>query len=444
MKNLILTVCFIFLTAGFVWAADEAPMAESTPQLTPLARMLTLAESVETAIKNHPGIAVARQSVRQAESLIGQARSGYLPQLTATGNYTRYGYESFSDTPASSTAGLSTDTTYTSYMGDLALSQTLFDFGRVYMKMKVQKLAADSSRMSLEDTINTIAYNVKSAYYNVLLAQRKRDVAKDVVAQFEHHLDQAGKFFEVGLRPKFDVTKAEADLSSARVDLIKAENASRLAMVSLNVAMGESMETEYTLENILSYEEPSIRFEDSLSLAYERRADLRAMQLQFDAAERAVVAAGLDFLPTVTGSAEYKWSDSELPMENESWNAGITIKFDILSGGLSYYQVEQARAVRDGAKQSIRLLRQQIYLDVDQAYLGVSQASRSIPATELALRKAKENLDIADGRYAAGVGDPIEVTDAQVAYKNAQLALLQALADYKLSQAALDLATGGK
>lgn len=439
MRKFILTTICIILTAAVAWAADETPNADTA---TPAARVLTLTECVDAALLNHPNISVARYSVMQAQSKVGQMRAGYLPQLSATGSYSRFGYPSILNSVTSDT--YSDSDTYTNYTADVTLTQTLFDFGRTYMKMKVQGLNAESSRMSLEDTIAQTVYNAKSAYYNVLLAQRKRDVARDVVAQFEHHLDQAGKFFEVGLRPKFDVTKAEADLSAARADLIKAENASRIAMVTLNVAMGTPVETDHTLENIFMFEHPLTKFEDFLSLAYERRADLRAVQLQFDAAERAVIAAGMDFLPTITGSAAYKWSDTEMPMRNESWNAGVAVKFDILSGGLSWYQVQEARAVRDGARESLRLLRQQIYLDVDQAYLGVASASLSIPATELSLNKAKENLDIANGRYAAGVGDPIEVTDAQVAYKNAQLALLQALADYKLSQAALDLATGGR
>ena len=57
-------------------------------------------------------------------------------------------------------------------------------------------------------------------------------------------------------------------------------------------------------------------------------------------------------------------------------------------------------------------------------------------------KQATENLDIANGRYSAGVGSPVEVTDAQVAYTNAKTTYIQALSDYKVAQASLEKAMG--
>ncbi len=69
----------------------------------------------------------------------------------------------------------------------------------------------------------------------LLASQRSREVAKEVVTQYEQHLQQAKGFFEVGTKPKFDVIKAQAELSTARLNLIKAENALKIAKVTLNM-----------------------------------------------------------------------------------------------------------------------------------------------------------------------------------------------------------------
>jgi outer membrane protein TolC len=53
-----------------------------------------------------------------------------------------------------------------------------------------------------------------------------------------------------------------------------------------------------------------------------------------------------------------------------------------------------------------------------------------------------ENLELANGRYASGVGSPIEVTDALVAASNAKTAQISALYDYKLAQSSLEKAAG--
>jgi len=57
-------------------------------------------------------------------------------------------------------------------------------------------------------------------------------------------------------------------------------------------------------------------------------------------------------------------------------------------------------------------------------------------------RKAKENLDLANGRYQVGVGSIIEVTDAETTYTSAQTDRIRALYDYKIAEAQLAKAIG--
>ena len=87
-------------------------------------------------------------------------------------------------------------------------------------------------------------------------------------------------------------------------------------------------------------------------------------------------------------------------------------------------------------------LRQQILLDVRQAYLNLQAAEASIATAELASKQSKENLDLANGRYAAGVGSPIEVSDAFATYVTSQANYTNALANYKTSQASIEKAMG--
>ena len=60
------------------------------------------------------------------------------------------------------------------------------------------------------------------------------------------------------------------------------------------------------------------------------------------------------------------------------------------------------------------------------------------------MRQAQENLDLANGRYAAGVGSPLEVSDAEAAYFNQKTAYNVALYDHKIAQASLEKAMGGR
>jgi outer membrane protein TolC len=86
--------------------------------------------------------------------------------------------------------------------------------------------------------------------------------------------------------------------------------------------------------------------------------------------------------------------------------------------------------------------RQQIALEVEQSYLRVVETQERITATESATRAAKENLDLAQGRYQVGVGSIIEVTDAETLYTDAQTNYVRTLYDYRIADAQLARAMG--
>jgi len=86
--------------------------------------------------------------------------------------------------------------------------------------------------------------------------------------------------------------------------------------------------------------------------------------------------------------------------------------------------------------------RQQIALEVEQSYLRVVETQERILANEAAARAAKENLDLAQGRYQVGVGSIIEVTDAETLYTDAQTTYIRSVYEYKIADAQLARAMG--
>ncbi len=147
-------------------------------------------------------------------------------------------------------------------------------------------------------------------------ARRNRDVSADTVKQFQQHLDQAKGFYEVGTKPKFDVTKAEVDLSNAKLNLIKAENALRLAVVTLNNAMGVPEAPEYILDDNLSFQKYNITFEEALDKAYKNRPDLKSIIARRQAADKSIDLAKTGYYPVLTGNAGYNWSGETILLLN--------------------------------------------------------------------------------------------------------------------------------
>ena len=391
--------------------------------------MLDLDRCIAIALSRHPDIQAAQGSLRAGDSRIGQARSGYYPQVNGSVGYSR-------TDPTTHGAQV-----YNSYSSRLSLSQNLYDFGKTATQVKIQEFNRDSSRSDLDSIRTEVIFGVKQAYFELLRAGRNRDVSRETVEQFRHHLEQAGAFFDVGLKPKFDVTKAEVDLSTAKLNLIKAENAFRLARVTLNNAMGLPEAPDYEVEDRLSSGRQDMDLEEAIRKAYERRPDLKAMALKRKSLEQSIELVRKDYYPSLTGSAGYGWGGGDFPLDR-GWSFGAEVSIPLFTGFSTQYEIAEAQANLDVLTANENLLRQAIDQDVRQAWLNLREAAERIVAAELTVRQAIENLELANGRYASGVGSPIEVTDALVAASNAKLSEISALYDYKIALAGLERAVG--
>ncbi|MGC2063585.1 MAG: TolC family protein [Thermodesulfovibrionales bacterium] len=419
------------------------PCASGADEVIKKGELLTLERAVAIASERHPNISAGRSSIDAAQSRVGQARSGYYPQIGMSAGYSRVKQtvSSATQTPGSDTTLRSANGSFDQYSGSIALTQNLFDFGKTKAQVDVQSFNLEASRDDLSGITDVVVFNVKQSYFAILKAKRTRDVAEETVSQFVKHLDQAKGFFEVGTKPKFDVTKAEVDLSNAKLSLIKAENAQRVALVTLNNALGIPDAPEYLIEDNLSFQKYAITYDEALEKAYKNRPDLTALLARKSAAEKAVTLAEKGYYPFLTGNAGYNRTGESFPLNN-GWSVGATLSFPIFSGFLTKNQVEEARANLNVIKANEETLRQNILLEVKQDYLALAEAEERIANAELTVRQATENLEIANGRYAAGVGNPIEVADAEVSLSNAKTEHIAALYDYRVGRASIEKAIG--
>jgi len=424
------TIVFLLLMTALLPAA-----AGADDTIRP-GETLTLERCLAIALSRHPDLQAATHTVRAGESRIGQARADYYPQLSGAAGYSR------SDPSGAGGAAGRSSNPSDSYSSRLSLSQNLYDFGKTSSRVRIRELERDSSQANFEQVRAQIILGVKQAYWELLKSERDRGVARETVGQFQQHLDRAKGFFDVGTKPKFDVTKAEVDLSGAKLTLLRAENAWRLAQVSLSNAIGLPPEApEFVIVDSLSVTRAPVALDEAIRLAYDRRPEIRALTVRVQAQEETVNLAKKDYYPFLTGNASYGWGGGDFPLD-DGWSVGAQVNVPLFSGYATKYQIEEARATLDALDANLAALRQAVTLEVKQAWLNLREASDRIDTAALSVRQAEENLELAQGRYATGVGSPIEVTDALVAVSNAKTAHTAALYDYRVAQASLEKATG--
>lgn len=384
-----------------------------------------------TLAKQNPQIAQAQGAVMQARGQVGVARSGFLPSASASASV-------FGTTlnPGQQPR----ETFYPLYGSSVTLSQTLWDFGRTLGAFQAARDVESSARFDVENTWQQVELSVRTAYYTVLATQALVNVAQQTVDSNQKKLDLAKGLFEVGQRPRFDVTKAEVDLENSRISLLQARNGVVLSRIALTQAIGRDVnDATLVFPELPPAGDPDVPA--LLRTALENRPDLKSVDLQILAAGETLDSLRSGWLPILGASATVRWNGTDTPLVN-NWTAGATLTWPFLNGGAVLGRAESQTGVIAQVKAGRDLLLLQIRSEVEQAVatLGEARARRAVAKTLVV--QAKESLDLAGGRYQAGLGTIIELSDAQTSYSSAQAQEVKAVFDLATAWAQLKKATG--
>ncbi|MBI5601842.1 MAG: TolC family protein [Deltaproteobacteria bacterium] len=395
---------------------------------------------LDLGLKRNPAIQGALNAIEGAEARVKQNQSSYYPNLFAETDYSHY-KTSTSITTGSSLSGLNTGpndlTTY--YFG---LSQNIYDFGRREYKVIASREDLKTYQWTLKDVRLSVIDSIRQSYYGVLLAQRVVEVRKEDLDRTQEHLKQAQGFYQVGLKAKIDVTQAEVTVITAQKALLQAENDVRQAWVALAAAMGLTQLPGAILKDDLETGPVNWNLEDLKKEALDKdpvlnrlRAVISYWQVQEQGVQR-------EFWPTLTGTAKYGWNNGSNYSNDETWNLGLQLNIPIFSGFQTKEKLAEYRAALSQARANEGTQKLQVVSNLQSQYLNQVLAEKQIEVARESLRRAKENLELAMGRYKAGVGAMLEVTDARTSTVQSETDYHQALYNHIIARYKVERAIG--
>lgn len=416
----------------FLWLLIALPGAAAGQDPIKPGDTLGIDRCISIALSHHPNLLGAKGSLKASRSRVSEAKSGYYPQVNASSAYTRSHDADSNDKQGSTQNG---------FENSVDLEQTIFDFGRTSSAVKVQSSYAQASRADLDDTVRQVVFGVKLAYYGILRSRQSREAYAEAVRQLQLHLEQARRFYEVGIKARIDVTNAEVNLGQARLNLVNVENALRVAKLALNNAMGMPDAPGFEIREETTGPDYLIDLETALKKGYEQRPDLQSARAKQEAAKRSIDLARRAYYPVLSGNAGYGYAGEEYPLDEE-WTFGATLNFPLFTGFLTKYRAEEAQANFETAQADEALVRQNVRFDIEQAFYDLKTSREKISLASLTVKQARENRELALGRYASEVGSPIEVADAVASEVSAKTSYSAALFDYRLAIARLQKAMG--
>ncbi len=432
------------------------PPAIDAPQPT---RVLTMGQALDYARAHQPAIraALARVAERIQEAKVpsGQwlptvAVTGQIFAMTANNTTGTYAQPAFMDlpriggTPARATGSFSP---YPSTLVGAGLLQEVFDFGRIGAQRaaadaqtEVEKHRADTDRLDID-------FGVEEAYFSVLAAKAIVKASDDAYDRSRVHRDLAKRGVDAGLRSPIELTRAEADLDRFDVGRVRARGGVAVAQVVLSAAIGApDPAVDAGGEAPSPTDMPALA--EALRLAQQRDPRLAETLAQLKAAEESTRAVGAELRPDLSLTATFSGRAGGAPPSSgatangdgwvpnvPNWDAGLIITWPLFDGTIAARE-KAARSLEQVRRDEIDVTREQETADVRRTYVQVQVANTALGALGNEVVAAHANYDQADARFRAGIGNAVELADAEAVRTDAEIQLALGVFELARSRAA--------
>ena len=416
-----------------VAAANEAPVVQMNMQ-----------DAMVRAFATNPAIKIAGFEKDAARASLNAARASRGITISGSASASRGGRnEEFADKYYQGEKGI--DNTYGS---SIEASMPLYTGGKISGAIKSAKAGYKSALVGVQKSYNDMRSTVTNGYFMVLQADDMQVLSRESVERLAEHLKNVKAQYDVGVVAKVDVLRSEVELANAQQNLIKAENAYKIAEANFNKIIGLPLATNLFLEDTLNYTPYDKDLEYCLDYAAKNRPELEQAKQGVEAARGQVKQARSGYQPQIGAFAKQNWTSGKdgkgnWPADEESnWTVGVTASLNIFDTGVPRAKSHAAEANYFSAQETYRDTVDAVMLDVRSQYLNLREAEKRISTTEVAVSQAEEDYRIAQLRYQAGVGTNTDVLDAQVALTDAQTNYLQSVYDYNISKTNLETAIG--
>ena len=430
------------------WTAPNDKGAQSSSSAMPpsVQGSLSFDEAVQLALRNNLTTLLARERRNEARGVELESLAGLLPNLTGAASQTNVTINLAAQglTPSSFPLIRSTFIgPFNVFDARVQLVQTLFNLSalRNYQAGRTGvSIAATNEQFSRQQVITTTAL----AYLSTLRAERAVEAA-------EANLELARTLFKLaedqhnsGVATGLDVTRAETRVAQEQFRLAQAQTDAHQARLQLQRVTGLPLGGSLLLTDRLAYTDaPLPSAEAAEQIAQRERLEVRLAEEQVKLNHYDRGAAEAEQLPSIDfvsdyGSSGVKPNVLDLPTRS----VGIRISVPIFNGGLTRGRVAVASSRQRQAELQLNDLRAQVEQDVRLALQTLRTAAEQVRAAEQALRLAERELQMARDRFGAGLGDNIEVVNAQTSLAEARDSQVAALTAHNAARINLASAMG--
>jgi outer membrane protein TolC len=289
--------------------------------------------------------------------------------------------------------------------------------------------------LDAENDKEAIAFNATKSFVNLYKALETVNIVKENLRTSLSRDSSFSNLEKNGIMARNDLLKAQLQTSNIELALLDAENNANLAMVNLNLLLGQPENTVIAIDTSFLNSPSQLKtFPDYQALALQNRKDVQAIAFRKRAAASGLLSAKADAYPTIAFTGGYVAAEiPKLLTITNAINVGLGVQYNLASLWKKNTKLMQARERQNQVLATEEILGDAVRLQVSQDYQNYMLSKKKIEVFEKANIQAAENYRITGNKYNNSLSTITELLEANVALLQSQLNIRTAKADAVLA-----------
>lgn len=296
-----------------------------------------------------------------------------------------------------------------------------------FAERRMARQDAEQQQLAGAGTREQIAFRIFQTYLEVHKAKAHLQAVEQALLEARESRRLAQVRTSAGLGLKSDELRAETHQAAIEQQLLSARNTLTLARLQLGILIGRDPDQEIDTTPLGQLPPQNVSSQQLTDTALARRSDLLQAQAGFERADAARSAARSTYLPTVAGFASYQLNDHRNPFrpENDSWMAGVTLRWNLFDGFRRENRHEQASASRAASAELLEQTRREVLYQVKESILRQQEAEKRHEVARSSVAAAQEAARLLSRRFENALATMVELLDAQSALNQARAGLVE-------------------
>ena len=396
----------------------------------PTADSLSLRSLILQVVSTYPSVKIAEEAIRNADSRISLAKTGYNPEVDMTASFANLGPVTKLSIPSFGTFQLYPANNYSASVN---LRQLIYDFGRTRQNIELENENKSIGEQTLEQVKQKLALYTVNNFYTLLYLQAAIKIKDEQIAALNEHLQYIEKVMATGSATEYQVLTTKVKIStieSQKVDLMAAQTAQQAALNSL---LGNDNAGNPVVRNELTVAPPVVQSDSILSYAYHNRDEVLINEKKVTLAELRYGMTKLQNKPLLSLQASGGAKNGYIPYLNRltpNYVIGMGLRVPLFDGMKNKYYLSQAQSAITTLSYESEFTKRNISNEVFESEALMFAASKKVSQSELQLKQALKAYSLAETSFNTGVITNLDLLDANTSVSESSLMLLKARIDY--------------